>query len=131
MLALGVPPGHLRDEVRVEARVPSGRDREVPGVDEVVDRELVDVLADLLLAVRQVDDAAGRQSFGHRGGGLPGGLAGPARRVVAEQVAVEAGADVGDRPAVDERSGPPVLADDVVDQLADRPPAAGRLRRPS
>ena len=73
---------------------------------------------------------------------LDGGRRRGAAWVLAEEVAVEAGADVGDGAAAHQGSGPEVLADDVVDEVTHRPVAArgrqvplvvrdpGRLLRP-
>jgi hypothetical protein len=95
-------------------------------VDQVVGGQLVDVLVHLLLAVRQVDGAVGRQGLGDRADRLPGRGQGAVDRVVAEQVAVEAVTDLLDRAAVQERTGPEVLAGDVVDEVADVPVATRR-----
>ena len=53
-----------------------------------------------------------------------------AERIVAEQVAVEAVADLGDRHALEQRPGPAVLADDVVDEGPDVPLGARRRQVP-
>ena len=127
VLALGEPGRDLGDQVRVEPGVAAGRDGQVPAVDEVVGGELVDVLVELLLAVRQVDGAARRAaaratavvasiaaSSAPRTGSSPSRS--PSRLV----------AHLRDGAAVDQRRGPEVLADDVVDQVAHRPVAARR-----
>ncbi len=59
------------------------------------------------------------------GGGRPGG-----DRVVAEDVAVEAAADLGDRRAHQQFGHPELLAGEVVDQVADAPVGARGGRVP-
>ena len=116
LLALGEPGGHRRHQLRVEAHVATGRRGEVPGVDEVVGGQLVDVLGHLLVAIGQVHQASARQALGDAGHGRRGSSAGRDHRVGAEQVAVEAVTDVGDRRPLEQRRRPAVLTDDVVDE---------------
>ena len=88
--------------------------------------QLGEVLRHVLVAVRQVHLPAGRPELGGRRGRLGGGLAGHRDRVVTEQVAVELIADLGDGPADQQRCGPAVLPDDVVDELSHVPIRARR-----
>ena len=99
-------------------------------MDQVVGGELHDVLLGALLAVRQVHDTAMGQVLrdARRGGGRRGAPRG--HGVVADQVAVEPVADVGDGRADEERRRPQILADHVVDQVAHRPVPAGRGQLP-
>ena len=99
LLAVGEPGGDLGDELGVERAVLAGRRGEVPAVDEVVGGELVDVLGGILVAVREVHGVDAVELAVDGGDRLRRRVAAGRLRVVAEQVAVEAVADLGDRHA--------------------------------
>ncbi len=126
LLAVGEPGGDVGDELVVECRVAAGRGGQVPGVDQVVGGELTDILLHVLVAVGEVDRAAGRQvvpnGSDRLGSSIPGDLDG----LGAEQVTVVAVTDHGDGGATEQRSRPAVLADNVVDE---RPYVPVRARR--
>jgi tetratricopeptide (TPR) repeat protein len=98
-------------------------------VHEVVGGQLHRVLAGRVLAEGQVHGSVKGTVGLHRGECCGRGIVEGGRRVVAEQVAVVAGADLLDGRSGQERRRPALLVDEVVDKPADGPARqrAGRL----
>ena len=96
----------------------------------MVGGELPQVLADALLPVRQVNRPALRQSDLHRRHSLLGSRAGGDARLLTQQVPVQRITHLSDGQTLNERFGPPVLPDNVIDQLAHVPVRTRRPRRP-
>ena len=130
LLAVGEPGRHLGDQLGVEGAVLAGRRSEVPAVDEVVGAELADVLGRVLVAVRQVHGVEAGEQLVDGGDRIRRCVVTDCPRVVTEEVAVEAVADLGDRHALQQRPRPAVLADDVVDERPHVPLGARRRQVP-
>src|SRR5207248_3063772 len=126
LLPFGEPPGTGAYQVGVQPGIGADRDREVPGVYQVVGEQLADVLGRGGLAEGQVDGPVECAGSGYRLGGLgsAGGRCGG--RIRAQYVPVEAFTNVLDRRPGEQRYGPPLLAHDVVHQRPDVPVGARR-----
>ena len=97
-------------------------------MDQVVGAQLPDVLAGILVAIRQVHRGDARQQFIDCRTRVARCNAAGVRRIVPEQVAVEAIAYLGNRHAIEQRSRPQLFANDVIRERPDVP--LGARRRP-
>ena len=114
----------------VQGAVLAGRRGEIPPVDQVVGAQLADVLGGVLVAVREVNLVDAGEQLVDSGRGIGCCVPAGSEWIVAEQVAVEAVTDLGDRHALQQRPGPAILPDDVVDEGTHVPLGARRRQRP-
>ena len=96
----------------------------------MIGNELADVLLDALLAVGQVDFSSRGKPFGDSCQRLIGRSHREGLGVFTKQITVEGVADLGYGPAIDERFGPAIFPNDVVDESSYVPIGARRRRRP-
>ena len=97
---------------------------------EVVGDKLADVLVHVLVSVREMHRPAARHASVGRCEGAAGRSSGSRGRFVAEQVALELVADLGDGLALEQGRRPQALAHDVVHESPDIPFLTRRRQLP-